>query len=54
MTPVYTVVSEDGPDHEKVFSSQVMIKKDVMAVGKGKSKKMAEQDAARLALEKMK
>ena len=54
VTPVYTVVSEDGPDHEKVFSSQVMVKKDVMAVGKGKSKKMAEQDAARLALEKMK
>ena len=50
--PIYTVVDESGPDHDKIFSVQL----DVIGIqteGRGKSKKLAEQDAARQALEKI-
>ena len=50
--PIYTVVNESGPDHDKIFSVQL----DVIGIqteGRGKSKKLAEQDAARQALEKL-
>jgi ribonuclease III len=51
--PAYRVVKESGPDHDKTFV--VSIKLDKMAVkGKGKSKKTAEQDAARKALKLLK
>lgn len=51
--PRYRVVSEMGPDHDKTF--QVCLKtSDIETMGYGKSKKAAEQDAARLALEKLK
>lgn len=49
-TPVYRVVEETGPDHDKTF--KVLLKfSDMSADGTGKSKKTAEQDAARKALE---
>jgi ribonuclease III len=49
ITPVYRVISETGPDHDKTF--EVMLKiKDISATGKGKNKKSAEQDAAGKAL----
>jgi ribonuclease III len=45
ITPVYRVISETGPDHDKTF--EVMLKiKDISTTGKGKNKKSAEQDAA--------
>ncbi len=48
--PAYTVVGESGPDHDKIFVVEIRI--DSMTVkGSGKSKKRAEQDAARNALE---
>ncbi|BCS98276.1 ribonuclease 3 [Desulfoluna limicola] len=51
--PRYRVVSEMGPDHDKTF--QVCLKtSDIETMGYGKSKKAAEQDAARLALELLK
>jgi len=46
----YEIIEEKGPDHSKVFVSQVKISGEVMGVGNGKSKKEAEQNAARLAL----
>ena len=46
----YVVTSEEGPDHEKMFYVNVMINKAVAGKGSGKSKKLAEQDAARNAL----
>lgn len=47
--PRYRVVSEMGPDHDKTF--QVSLKtSDIETMGFGKSKKAAEQDAARIAL----
>jgi ribonuclease-3 len=51
--PYYKVVREEGPDHDKTFWISVKVF-DVESEGHGKSKKMAEQDAARKALEKLK
>jgi ribonuclease-3 len=51
--PVYQIVSEEGPHHDKVFTSEVVIGEKVLGVGKGKSKKEAEQNAAREALKKV-
>jgi ribonuclease III len=50
--PVYTVVGENGPDHDKTFRVEVC-GAGFCEQGIGKSKKMAEQDAARKALEKL-
>ena len=51
--PYYKVVREEGPDHDKTFWISVKIF-DFESEGQGKSKKMAEQDAARQALEMLK
>ena len=50
--PYYKVVREEGPDHDKTFWISVKVF-DVESEGHGKSKKIAEQDAARKALEKL-
>ena len=50
-TPSYKVVNELGPDHAKEFEVVVMIKNKVMGNGFGKSKKEAEQAAAKMAME---
>lgn len=52
--PTYTVLSESGPDHQKTFEVQLSIKGNVYGKGIGHSKKEAEQQAAREALEKLK
>ena len=52
-TPRYLVVKEFGPDHDKVFGVKVMIQDKVAGVGAGKSKKEAEQRAARRTLQKL-
>jgi ribonuclease III len=49
-SPVYRVVSEEGPDHEKLFEVMVSMG-DVKRYGKGRNKKEAEQAAARFLLE---
>jgi dsRNA-specific ribonuclease len=51
--PHYKVVREEGPDHDKTFWISVKIF-DVESEGHGKSKKTAEQDAAKKALEILK
>jgi ribonuclease-3 len=50
----YVLVGESGPDHDKQFVVQLLINAKVAGVGTGSSKKRAEQDAARAALEAMK
>lgn len=50
LSPRYRVVAERGPDHEKVFEVEVSIGTEVMARSTGRSKKEAEQSAARAAL----
>lgn len=46
----YAVVSESGPDHNKSFEVSVYLNSNLLASGKGRSKKEAEQDAAHKAL----
>ncbi len=48
-TPDYSVICESGPPHDKTFVARLRIE-DVSTEGMGKSKKMAEQDAAGKAL----
>ncbi len=50
--PFYRLHSK-GPDHEKVFTAEVLVSDKVVGVGKGSSKKAAEIEAARVALEKL-
>lgn len=50
-SPVYKVVSEEGPDHDKYFLVEVYWNKILLANGKGKNKKQAEAAAATTAFE---
>ncbi len=49
-TPVYKVTSEEGPDHDKVFTLGVYVNGKLMGKGAGPSKQSAQQEAARAAL----
>jgi len=48
--PKYEVVEESGPDHNKEFLIAVFVNSKLLAKGRGKSKKAAEQEAAKIAL----
>ena len=50
---VYKLVGEKGPDHDKRFVVDVMLNSNVIGKGEGRSKKNAEQMAAKEALELM-
>lgn len=50
VTPKYVVVNQEGPDHNKQFETEVLVQNQVLGQGKGKSKKDAEQKAAKQAL----
>ena len=58
-SPVYRIKSESGPDHRKRFLVEVRLRKEEsepgkpLARGTGSTKKLAEQDAARRALERL-
>ncbi len=49
----YRLIGESGPDHAKEFSVEVLLNGSVVGVGTGSSKKRAEQEAARVAIEKL-
>ena len=49
----YMVASEEGPDHQKLFTVEVIIDSESVARGVGLTKKAAEQAAAREALERV-
>lgn len=51
--PTYRLVEAIGPDHDKRFTVEVVAGDTVLGRGSGKSKKMAETEAARLALEQL-
>lgn len=51
MAPQYRLVDTRGPDHAKEFTIEVVLKDKVYGRGMGKSKQLAEQDAARIALQ---
>lgn len=48
--PVYRVSKETGPDHKKIFEIELLIQDEVFGIGIGRSKKDAEQKAAKEAL----
>lgn len=52
-TVEYRLVDESGPDHDKKFTVRVMLNSNIIGEGTGKSKKNAEQMAAKEALELM-
>lgn len=53
ITPNYKVLSETGPDHDKLFTVGVYVGGKLLAQGTGHSKQEAEAEAARLALESL-
>ncbi|MBP9670004.1 ribonuclease III [Candidatus Woesebacteria bacterium] len=50
-TPMYNLISESGPDHDKEFVMQVEIAGTLYGEGKGKSKQTSQEDAAKNTLE---
>jgi ribonuclease III len=51
--PEYRIAGETGPDHRKIFEIEVVVGGEVLGAASGKAKKEAEQEAARLALERL-
>ncbi len=51
--PKYRLVEELGPDHDKTFRIDILIHQTIYGIGEGKSKKEAEQKAAKQALEEV-
>jgi ribonuclease-3 len=52
--PEYRILNETGPDHDKRFKISVYLKGKKVGTGEGKSKKTAEQEAAKTAIENLK
>ena len=52
-SPFYKTVKTEGPEHNKIFTVNVMVEGKVLATGMGKSKQKAEEEAAKKALEKL-
>jgi ribonuclease-3 len=51
VTPTYETVSQSGPDHDRVFTVGVFLRREKIAEGVGRSKQEAEQEAAKKAAE---
>ena len=49
----YNVIKTEGPDHNKTFVVEVVCNERRLAIGEGKSKKQAEMQAAKLAMERI-
>ena len=50
VTPIYKVLSEEGPDHEKIFEVGVYVEGKLIGKGSGSSKQLGQQQAAENAL----
>jgi ribonuclease III len=51
--PEYEIIESTGPDHDKIFCVSVSLGEVLLAVGSGKTRKMAESEAARSAYGKL-
>ena len=52
-SPAYEMVGQSGPEHDKTFTMRVTLGSTVLGTGSGRTKKEAEQQAARAALSRM-
>lgn len=52
-TPIYKVLNEEGPDHEKIFTMAVVVDGQVFGEGVGTSKQKAEEQAAAHAIQQL-
>jgi ribonuclease-3 len=50
---IYRTKNEEGPDHQKTFTVEVLLDQQALGEGEGNSKKQAQQDAARASLEQL-
>ena len=53
ITPTYELIGSSGPDHRKEFEVAVKLRNETVATAKGKSKKEAQQKAAKIALQRL-
>ena len=51
VTPTYETLSQEGPDHDRVFTVGVFLRRELVAEGNGRSKQEAEQQAAEKAID---
>lgn len=51
--PIYRIIGAEGPDHARVFTAEVVVEDTVLGSGTGESKRLAEQAAAAMALERI-
>lgn len=51
LTPTYTTLGQEGPDHDRIFTVGVFLGKEKIGEGKGRAKQEAEQEAALKAIE---
>jgi ribonuclease-3 len=51
--PVYRLVSAEGPEHQRLYRIEVRVDEQTIGVGEGRSKKAAEQQAAKAALARL-
>jgi len=52
-TPVYRLVEATGPDHNKQFTAEILVEGEALGSGTGRSKKVAESQAAKAAWKKL-
>ena len=52
-SPVYVLLAETGPDHDRIFSVQAVVDDKPLGIGKGKTKQAAEKKAAQNSLKKL-
>jgi ribonuclease-3 len=52
--PQYRLIKREGPEHDRFFWVEVNIKGEIFGPGRGKNKKSAEQEAAKIALDSLK
>ena len=50
-SPTYNIVDISGPDHQRIFTAEVIINEKPVAIGRGPSKQESEQNAAKAALD---
>ena len=53
ITPTYELIGSSGPDHRKEFEVAVKLRNETVATARGKSKKEAQQKAAKIALQRL-